>query len=37
LMEKFAELDHTIGQDIIARLEQFAGSLSLQAGTITAG
>lgn len=37
LMVKFADLDRAIGPDIVARLEQFAGSLSLQAGTVTAG
>ena len=33
LMEKFADLDRTIGRDVIARLEQFAEGLSFQAGT----
>lgn len=37
LMEKFADLDRIIGQDVIARLEQFAGSLSFQAGTTDRG
>lgn len=32
LKEKFDALDRRIGADIIARLEQFAGSLSFQAG-----
>lgn len=31
LKEKFAALDRKIGADIVARLEQFAGSLSFQA------
>lgn len=33
LKEKFAALDSKIGSDVIVRLEQFAGSLSFQAGT----
>jgi hemerythrin-like domain-containing protein len=37
LMIKFADLDRAIGPEVVARLEQFAGSLSLQAGTVTAG
>lgn len=37
LMEKFADLDRAIGPDVIARLEQFAGSLSFQAGTTDRG
>lgn len=32
LKEKFAALDRKIGADVIARLEQFAGSLSFQLG-----
>lgn len=32
LKEKFAALDRKIGADVIARLEQFAGSLSFQSG-----
>ena len=31
LKEKFAALDRKIGADVVARLEQFAGSLSFQA------
>lgn len=32
LMMKFSELDRTIGPGVVARLEQFADSLSMQAG-----
>ncbi len=32
LNDKFAALDRKIGADVIARLEQFAGSLSFQSG-----
>ena len=35
LVIKFADLDRAIGPEVVARLEQFAGSLSLQAGTVT--
>ena len=37
LMIKFADLDRAIGPEVVTRLEQFAGSLSLQAGTAAAG
>mgnify|MGYP001550176516 FL=1 len=37
LKEKFADLDRKIGPDVIVRLEQFAGSLSFQAGTADFG
>jgi hemerythrin-like domain-containing protein len=37
LKEKFADLDRKIGPDVIGRLEQFAGSLSFQAGTADFG
>lgn len=37
LMIKFGDLDRAIGPDVVARLEQFANSLSLQAGTGVAG
>ncbi|MDE3100458.1 MAG: hemerythrin domain-containing protein [Verrucomicrobiota bacterium] len=37
LMIKFSDLDRTIGPEVVARLEQFANSLSLQAGTVAAG
>lgn len=37
LTKKFAELDHAFGQDLIARLEQFAASFSLQAGATGLG
>lgn len=37
LMIKFADLDRVIGTEIVAGLEQFANSLSMQAGTATAG
>lgn len=37
LMIQFADLDRAIGPEVVARLEQFAGSLSLQAGTAAAG
>lgn len=36
LMIKFADLDRAIGPEVVARLEQFANSLSLQAGTVAA-
>lgn len=37
LMIKFADLDRAIGPEVVARLEQFAGSLSLQAGIASPG
>ena len=37
LQQQFADLDRTFGRDVIARLEQFAGSLSFQAGTADDG
>ncbi len=37
LQQQFADLDRTFGGDVIARLEQFAGSLSFQAGTADDG
>jgi hemerythrin-like domain-containing protein len=37
LLIQFADLDRAIGPEVVARLEQFAGSLSLQAGTAAAG
>lgn len=37
LLIQFADLDRAIGPEVVARLEQFAGSLSLQAGTASAG
>jgi hemerythrin-like domain-containing protein len=37
LMVKFTDLDRTIGPEVIARLEQFAGSLSPQAGNVADG
>lgn len=37
LKEKFADLDRKIGPAVIVRLEQFAGSLSFQAGTADFG
>lgn len=37
LKEKFADLDSKIGSDVIVRLEQFARSLSFQAGTADFG
>jgi hypothetical protein len=36
-MIQFAELDRAIGPEVVARLEQFANGLSLQAGTAAAG
>ena len=33
LNAEFANLDRVIGQEVIRRMEQFAESLSLQAGT----
>lgn len=36
LLIKFAKLDQAIGPAVITRLEQFANSLSLQAGTVAA-
>lgn len=37
MMIKFADLDRSIGPEVVARLEQFAGSLSAQAGTVVTG
>jgi len=37
LMIKFADLDRTIGPEVVARLERFADSLSQQAGTASPG
>ena len=37
LMIKFGDLDRAIGPGVVARLEQFATSLSLQVGTAAAG
>jgi hypothetical protein len=37
LIIKFADLDRTIGLEVIARLEQFANSLSVPVGAVAAG
>ena len=37
LIIKFTDLDRTIGPEVIERLEQFAGSLSPQAGDVAGG
>lgn len=37
LMIKFADLDRTISPEVVARLEQFADGLSVQAGAVAAG